>query len=336
MNEVEQPLPPVQKRQRGRGLLVGTCVGLLLLFIGAIAYGFSQLGKTFTTESTPTIDEIVVRGTGTNKIALLKLHGVIMQDGLADPASGIISATSVKAMIDKAKSDDQVKAVILDIDSPGGSVVPSVQIYEALKDLDQAKPIVALYSGEVAASGAVYLSMGARKIVSYPETLTGSIGVIAEFFDLSGLMEKYGVRQNVIKSGQFKDIGNPARAMTDAEEQLLQGLIDETYDQFVSVIVENRALAENTVREFADGRIFSGTQALELGMVDGLGDQDEAEQLAKELAGITEAQIVEYEEPLSFGSLFSFFGAKLQPTDPFGLINQRRNQPNLQLLYLMQ
>lgn len=337
MREQIQPLPPTTPtKSRSKGILFGTCLGIIILVVLAIGYGVSQLGNVFSPEDSGTITEVVLRGEGSDKIALIRVHGVIVQAGSADTAPGTISAETMKSMLEKAGEDPTVKAVILDIDSPGGSVVPSVQIYEALANLRQTKPIVAFYSGEVAASGAVYLSMGASKIISYPETITGSIGVIAEFYDLSGLMEKYGVTSNVIKSGAFKDIGSPTRPMNDAERNLLQGLIDETYQEFVSVVATNRHLSEDVVRSFADGRVFSGRQAEALQLIDDLGNVDRAETLAKELAGITEAQIVEYEQPLSFGSLFSYFGTTFREPNIFELIDRRRSQPSLQLLYLMQ
>jgi protease-4 len=174
-------------------------------------------------------------------------------------------------------------ALLLRIDSPGGTVGDSQEIHAALRRLrDKGCRVVASF-GNISASGGVYVGVAADKIVANPGTITGSIGVILRGNDLSRLLERLGVRFETVKSGLYKDILSPDRALTEAERGLLQELIDASYDQFVAAVAEGRSLSEQAVRSFADGRVFTGAQALELGLVDELGDEERARRLAAEL-----------------------------------------------------
>ncbi|MEB3157014.1 MAG: signal peptide peptidase SppA [Cyanobacteriota bacterium] len=177
-------------------------------------------------------------------------------------------------------------ALLLRIDSPGGTVGDSQEIHAALKRLREKGCRVVASFGNISASGGVYVAMGAEKIVANPGTITGSIGVILRGNDLSRLLERVGVRFEIVKSGLYKDILSPDRALTEAERQLLQELIDSSYSQFVAAVAEGRGLSEDQVRGFADGRVFSGAQARSLGLVDVLGDEEAARRLAVELAGL--------------------------------------------------
>ncbi len=180
-----------------------------------------------------------------------------------------------------------VKAIVLDINSPGGSVGAVQELHSQILRVRKEKkiPIVALFE-DVAASGGYYIAAACDKIVAHPGTLTGSIGVIFSVSNLEGLFSKIGYKAEPIKSGKHKDIGSPARAMTPEERALLQALIDDAYGQFVSAIVTGRAMPEEKVRPLADGRIFSGNQALAAGLVDELGDSQNALELAGRLGGI--------------------------------------------------
>jgi protease-4 len=183
--------------------------------------------------------------------------------------------------------DDGIKGVVLRIDSPGGAVAPTQELYMELLKLGEIKPIVASM-GTVAASGGYYLSCATDWIVSNPGTITGSIGVIMEFSNLEGLFGKLGIRNRTIKSGKFKDTGNPMRQMTEEEEILLQTMIMDIYEQFVEAVLKGRPVDEGDVRPYLDGRVFTGRQAYELGLVDQLGNINDAIAKATEMAGLTE------------------------------------------------
>ena len=188
--------------------------------------------------------------------------------------------------------DSSVRAVVLRLDSPGGGVAASQEIYDAVLRLhDEKKPVIASMGG-VAASGAYYIACAADSIVSNPGTLTGSIGVIMSFPNTEELFRKVGVRFEVVKTGKFKDIGSLSRPMTPEEKDLLNGVLSSVYEQFVSAIADGRGMQRSDILPYADGRIFSGKQALDLGFVDRLGNLDDAVQLAGDLAGIKGRPVV--------------------------------------------
>jgi len=182
--------------------------------------------------------------------------------------------------------EKSVKAIVFRIDSPGGGVAASQEIYQAVKKVkEKGKPVIASM-GSVAASGGYYVACGADTIMANPATTTGSIGVIAEIPNVSGLLNKVGIRFEVIKSGRFKDTGSPYRSMTAADRRYLQSAIDDFFDQFVNVVVQERKLPRKKVLKLADGRIFTGRQAKKNGLVDLLGDYEDAINLAAKLGGI--------------------------------------------------
>jgi protease-4 len=183
------------------------------------------------------------------------------------------------------RDNDSVKAVVLRVDSPGGGVGPSQEIYDEVKLLDADKPVV-VSMGSVAASGGYYIAAAAREIVANPGTITGSIGVIMEFANFKELLDKIGLSSVIVKSGKYKDIGSPTRPMTAAEQALLQELIDDVHSQFVASVAAGRHLDKEVVAGFADGRIFSGRKAMSLGLVDRMGNLEVAVRRAAELAGI--------------------------------------------------
>jgi protease-4 len=189
------------------------------------------------------------------------------------------------------KALDQVSrrecpALLLRLDTPGGTVGDSQEIHSSLLRLREKGCRVVAHFGNISASGGVYLGVAAERIVANPGTITGSIGVILRGNDLSRLLERIGVRFDTVKSGLYKDILSPDRALSEGERELLQELIDSSYGQFVAAVAQGRGLPEEAVRRFADGRVFSGAQALELGLVDELGDEERARRLAAELAGL--------------------------------------------------
>lgn len=201
--------------------------------------------------------------------------------------TGTISRTeTIVDQIHQYRDDQGVKAIVLRINSPGGSVAPVQEIYSELKKLE--KPIVASMSS-TAASGGYYIAAIADEILANPGTLTGSIGVIMQFTKLKGLYEKIGLEQQVVKSGKFKDTGSPVRNLTDEERELLQATLDDVHNQFIDAVFEGRQahLTREDIVALADGRIFSGQQALEHKLVDQLGNLTDAIDRAGELGGIS-------------------------------------------------
>ncbi|MBN2124079.1 MAG: signal peptide peptidase SppA [Deltaproteobacteria bacterium] len=209
----------------------------------------------------------------------------------------ITDSEPVVSQLVKYKKDKQIRAIILRVDSPGGGVAPSQEIYrEVRKTIETKRVIVSM--GNLAASGGYYIAAAADRIVANPGTLTGSIGVIMEFVHLEDLLGKIGVNLEVLKSGEFKDIGSPHRKMTEREKELLRDLISEIQKQFVEAVAAGRNLDVDKVRELADGRILSGSRAKDLGLVDALGNFQDAVELAKKLAGIEgEATLVFPKKP---------------------------------------
>jgi protease-4 len=217
-----------------------------------------------------------------------------------------------------------VKAVLLELNTPGGSVVASAQIHQAVLQLRRAgKPVVALLT-EVAASGGYYVAAGADRIVTDPSTLTGSIGVIVVLPNLEEFNRRVGLRTVVFKSGRFKDMGNPARALTAEEAALFQKLVDEAYGRFVDVVAQGRRMDRTRVLRLADGRVYTGAQAYRLGLVDALGSFDDAVSTALQLARLSRARVVEYTGAGWLGNLLDLrlrAGGlpDLRPEQPFSL-----------------
>ena len=207
----------------------------------------------------------------------------IVVDG---PITGSTRQRVLKALRDV--EEREFPALLLRIDSPGGTVGDSQEIHAALLRLRAKGCRVVASFGNISASGGVYIGVAAESIVANPGTITGSIGVILRGNDLSKVFERIGIRFDTVKSGVFKDILSPDRPLSPEERALLQELIDSSYGQFVRVVAEGRSLTEETVRGFADGRVFSGEQAKSLGLVDELGDEDHARRLAARLADLDE------------------------------------------------
>lgn len=201
------------------------------------------------------------------------------------PVEGVISDShEIAEALDEFGKDSSIIAVVLRIDSPGGGVAASQEIYDAVIELKKKKKVVASM-GSVAASGGLLIACAADKIVANPGTITGSISAIMQFANLEELFKKIGVKSSVVKSGQYKDIGSPLREMTPEERMIIQELVDDIYNQFIEVIVENRKMTREQVVAIGDGRVFTGRKAKELGLVDHLGDMASAAKLAGELSG---------------------------------------------------
>ncbi|MBW4442127.1 MAG: signal peptide peptidase SppA [Plectolyngbya sp. WJT66-NPBG17] len=213
-------------------------------------------------------------------------RGLRKQIARIEVKGAIAGATRNRVLANlKTVEEREFPALLLRIDSPGGTVGDSQEIYEALKRLKQKIKIVASY-GNISASGGVYIGMGAQHIMANPGTITGSIGVILRGNNIERLLEKVGVSFKVIKSGPYKDILSFDRELTEPEQKILQELIDISYSQFVQTVAESRNLSDETVRTFADGRIFTGQQAVGLGVVDRLGTEEDARRWACELVNL--------------------------------------------------
>jgi len=211
----------------------------------------------------------------------------------------------------------QYPALLLRIDSPGGTVGDSQEIHAAINRLREKGCRVVASFGNISASGGVYVGVAAEKIVANAGTITGSIGVILRGNNLSRLLERIGIQFETVKSGAYKDILSPDRSLSSAERELLQSLIDSSYAQFVTAVASGRGLEEEEVRRFADGRVFSGAQAKELGLVDQLGDEESARRLACELAGLD----AEKTKTVTFGKPNKRFGGLIPGRNLFGRLS---------------
>lgn len=261
--------------------------------------------KKARTESV--FQELIFAGdtSSSNKIAVIDVDGVISKftEGVTG-RDGMVG--DIKQQLKLAVEDEDVKAIIVRIDSPGGEVLASDEIYNAVLKAKTKKPLI-VSMGSVAASGGYYVAVGSDYIIADELTITGSIGVIMETLNYKGLMDKVGLQSYTFKSGKFKDLMNGAREPTPEEMALVQNLIMETYNKFVGIVAQRRKMDVEVLKNgLADGRILSGTQAKAGGFVDELGDFDLAIQRAKERAKITDAKVFQYFVPFSFGRLLGF------------------------------
>lgn len=247
-----------------------------------------------------------------SRVALVRVEGPILD------------SRDIVEEIKEYRKDHSVKAIILRIDSPGGAVAPSQEIYaEVKKTAAEKKTVVSM--GSVAASGGYYIACPASRIFANAGTLTGSIGVIMEIPNLQGLMDKIGVRSEVIKSGRHKDLASAFRKMDKEERDILQGVLDNVHEQFIAAVAEGRNLDVKEVRKHADGRIFTGAQAREAGLVDEIGTLEDAIKTAAELAGISgEPEVVSRKERLSIIDL-------LRSSLPSGIMD---HFPTVRIKYL--
>ncbi len=274
---------------------------LLLALVPLTLTGcFNGLLLTPVNSDTPVQETLVAEARGTfcrDKIAVIDVDGMILNakaGGLLGGGDNMMS--TFRERLDAARDDRRVKAVVLRINSPGGAVTASDIMYQDILNFrkDTGKPVVACMM-DVAASGGYYLAMAADRTFAHPTTVTGSIGVIMSLYNASGLFQMLGVTSTPIKSGPNKDIGNPARAMTDEERAILQGMVDGFYGQFVQVVARGRGMPEERVRALADGRVFTGLDAHKLGLVDEVGYLEDAISCAKQLACVKDAKVVAYD-----------------------------------------
>ena len=231
--------------------------------------------------------------TGDNLVGVVRVEGVI------------VDARQTVGDLRKFGESPTIKAIVLRIDTPGGGVVPSQEIHDAVMRVRTThnKAVVASM-GSVAASGGYYIAAASDRIIANPGTLTGSIGVIMELANVEGLLQKIGVQSVVIKSGRYKDIGSPLRKMGEEDRRILQAVMDDVHSQFIEAVAEGRSLEVDAVRGMADGRIFTGRQARDAKLVDELGDLDDAVRIAADLGGIEgEPKVIEPKRRFSLREL---------------------------------
>ena len=238
-----------------------------------------------------------------DRVALIRIEGVILD------------AQATISELKQYSENPLVKAIVLRIDSPGGGVVPSQEIHDAVKRVkNKSNKAVIASMGTVAASGGYYIAAATDRIIANPGTLTGSIGVIMEMANFEGLMKKVGVEGVVIKSGRFKDVGSPLRKMSDEERKLLQSVMDDVHHQFIQAVADGRSLEVSDVEPLADGRIYTGRQAKEARLVDELGDLDDAIHIAADIAGMEgEPKVVEPRKRFSFRDIIESRWASVFP-----------------------
>ena len=287
---------------RGRSLLKGLgilSVSILVFFVVVFFFAYMTGG------------EIQV-------LSLLGGDGV----GVLEIAGSINDSEDAIRSLKQFGETKGIKAVVVRVDSPGGGVAPTQEIFEEIGKLKKKKPVIASLGG-VAASGGYYIASACDQVVANPGTLTGSIGVIMELGNVEDLLKKLGLKGYSIKSAPHKDIGSPLRPLSSEEKDILQSLVDNVHGQFVSAVAKGRRMSEEKIRELADGRVYSGEQAKGLGLVDVLGNMEDAIDLAARRGGIKGVPQVIHSRGENKGwwekLLFSFFGSRLNRSESWGL-----------------
>lgn len=310
----------------GFSLPVATCMGFFFLFIVGLGAAGGPAGA-----GQPAVPVHVSGPLTGPAVAIVEISGAIVS-GRAPLFSDLplAAAEDVKDVIRWSAQDPDVEAILLVVNSPGGSVVASDVIYNELQNVQ--KPIVVLF-GETAASGAYYVSMAGDYLIANPNSLVGSIGVISTFPNAEELLEKVGIEMNVLVSGEAKDFGSLYRDLTPEEREYWQGVLDEIHDNFVQLVVEGRGMGEEDVRALADGRVYTGRAALELGLVDALGYTQDAINMAATLGLIPgEPRVIRY---TSGPGLFTLLGGAVNVTPPGAFTTlERLLTPKLEFLWV--
>lgn len=291
-------------------LFVALCVSmfanLLLLAVLGLKGGGGSMSRVHVLQEAEYDEEVLVKGDSASKIAVIPLEGIIAFGHEGSLGDSMVE--DFKAALEQAARDPKVKAVIVQIDSPGGEVTASDVLYEALRTFPEEKPVIA-YFNAIGASGAYYTACGADWIMCNHTTFTGSIGVIISTLNYRELFGKVGLESLVFKSGKFKDMLNGAREITPAEREYVQGLVMQSYDRFLGIVAESRKLDPAALRDGpADGRILSGTDAFRDKLVDQLGYIEDAYAKAGELASAPDATVVRYLRTYNIGKFLRLFG----------------------------
>ena len=289
-------------------LFVALCASLFVNFVLIVA-AFQRFAGVREPEPIPRFREILLqRGTrgAADKVAVITMRGLISSSLPGSVTDSMVD--DMRAALQQARDDDRVKAIVLEIDSPGGEVTASDAIYSALVKARAKKPVV-VYMESLAASGGYYVSCGGKFLMASETTITGSIGVIIQTLNYEQLFNKVGLASVIFKSGKFKDMLNGARPITPEERELVQSFIMKTYDKFLGIVAKERNLSADLLRNtIADGRILSGKEAFENKLIDGLGELDDAFTKAKQLGNAPEAKIVKYGPPFSLSRFLRIFG----------------------------
>ena len=291
-------------------LFVGVCASMLLnlVLLAAVgAGGTSRLGGVRVVPPKTFEERVLVEGSdSSSKVAVIPLDGVIAFGAAGSLGDAMVD--DLKMAFEQAAGDAEVKAVVLQVDSPGGEITASDVLYDAICRLARQKPVV-VYFNSIGASGAYYAACGANWIMCNDTTFTGSIGVIISTLNYKELFGKVGLQSVIFKSGKFKDMLNGARDLSPEEQEYVQGLVMQSYDRFVGIVARSRRLDETMLREGpADGRILSGTDAYAVKLVDQLGYVEDAYEKAAEMGEATGAQVVRYERSYSLDRFFRLFG----------------------------
>ncbi len=337
---ITPPTPPKPRQSRGwmiTAIILAVLLGFAsLVILGQFVTRTMSFNHSFKTASArevgPKLEECILEDNDSpNKIAVITVDGIISGHDADEAGYNLVDI--IQAQLDRASDDKRVKAVILKVDSPGGEVLASDEIYKAIREFEsdepdehgkpgrKGKPVICSM-GSLAASGGYYISSGCRWIVANDLTITGSIGVIMHGWNYRGLMDKVGIAPMTFKSGKYKDMLSGEREPSEIppeEREMVQGLINETYGKFTNVVAEGRsaahalnqkegaALADDWM-EYADGRVVSGSQALDLGLVDELGDFDDTVDRTLEITQLKSANLIEYRERYDLSNLLSMFG----------------------------
>jgi protease-4 len=272
--------------------------------------GCSVLSIDLTPRVRP-LEEETVEGRGDAKILMMDVSGFISDEAtgsvltIGTPPARVPMLVRIREELKKAQKDDKVKALVLRINSPGGTVTASDIIFRELEEFRKATgiPIIASMM-DVAASGGYYIALAADTIVAHPTTVTGSIGVIMISVNAEGLMQKVGLATNTIKSAEHKDMGSPFRALTPQERAIFQSVIDDLQRQFVAKVVARRGLSADVVRPLADGRVYTAQQALDRKLVDRIGYMPDAVEAARTAAGVDAAKVVVYKRPREYRATY--------------------------------
>ncbi len=278
-----QPVYPPKRDNSGRWFW-GIFLGLFLLVMIIVAISFFAFASALKRDG----GEFVSGGSG-DKIAIVEINDVI------------VSSEKTVEQIKKFREDKSIKAIILRVNTPGGGVAASQEIYEEVKKTRDSGKIIVVSMGSIAASGGYYIAVGSSLIIANPGTLTGSIGVIAQFISIKDLAEKLGINQTTIKSGSLKDAGSPFKTMNDSDKAYFQDVVDNSFGQFLDVVSKERKMDKQTLLQYANGRVFTGLQAKEYGLIDSLGTFEDAIRITGKMAGIEgEPRIVREKKKFSF------------------------------------
>jgi len=318
-------------KKTGCALLVvflALCASMFVNFILVAALGVGE-AESATINKIPPLEQIVIEegAKDAGKIAVIPVRGVIHANDESEWGTSMVD--DITKALRTAAEDENIKAVVLAVDSPGGEVTASDILWHEIKKVSAVKPVVSAMSS-MGASGAYYLSCGANWIVANDTTFTGSIGVIIQTLNYEGLFQKVGLDAVVFKSGKFKDMLSGSRPMTPEEKAYVEGMVQQTYGRFLDIVANARNLPAGDLREgLADGRVLTGRDAKEAGLVDQIGYMEDAFDKARELAKTPEAGVIRYEPQMSFRRILRWLGmgAKSQVELNLGVTPSFRMQP---------